>query len=83
MFIVYLAFLAIKLNYGAHYPVTLSLPFHFGADNLKQEWCFKELFVFSVVIWHLLSGYLTCRCSRVILCQLNQSLAALDFDFRV
>ena len=29
----------------------------------------------------LLSAYLSCRCSRVILCQLNQSLAALNFRF--
>ena len=51
--------LAIKLNYVAYYPVTLSPPFHFGAYHLKQEWCFTELFVFSVVIWHLIIWLLT------------------------
>ena len=41
----HLSLLAIKLIYLAYYPVTLSLPFNFGDDNLKQEgvvqnfWC--------------------------------------------
>ena len=49
-----LSLLAIKLNYVAYYPVILSFPFHFGAYHLEPEWCFTELFVFSVVIWHLI-----------------------------
>ena len=53
---VQLSLLAIQLN---DVTVTLSLPSHFGADHLKQEWCLTELFVFSVVIWLLIIWLLT------------------------
>ena len=51
--------LAIIFSYVTYYPVTLSLPFQFGADHLKQEWRFSELFVFRVVIRHFIIWLLT------------------------
>lgn len=77
----HLSLLAIKLIHVAYYPVTLSLPFNSGADHFKQEGVLQNFWCSVFSFGTSLSGYSPCRCPRVILCQLNQSLAALDFDF--
>lgn len=73
------------VNDAAYYPVTLSPPCHFVChwlDIIAHRDDVLLNFLCSLLsLDTLLTGYLPRRCSRGILCQLEQSFAAQTFAF--